>query len=130
MALYLDCTTADLSAESLFRLVVVDSDGEAYFACDNSELSWEDVWRQLIVEDADGNPALAVYGVGGTGGGGYENFTTTAGQTVFTVTDITLGAMYKVFVDGAYQSWGHTRVGNVVTFGTGFTAGHEVSIQM
>jgi hypothetical protein len=129
MALYLDCTTADLAAESLFRLVVVDSDGDAYFDCDNTELSWEDIWRQLIVVDGDGNPALAVYGVG-AGGGGYQDFTTTAGQTVFTVTDITLGAMYKVFVDGIYQSWGHTRVGNVVTFGIAFAAGHEVSIQM
>jgi len=129
MALYLDCTTADLAAESLFRLVVVDSDGDAYFDCDNTELSWEDIWRQLIVVDGDGNPALAVYGVGGAGGG-YQDFTTTAGQTIFTVTDITLGAMYKVFVDGIYQSWGHTRVGNVVTFAIAFTAGHEVSIQM
>ena len=56
-------------------------------------------------------------------------FTTTLNQTVFdTGGTLTLTANYKVFVDGLFQSSGHTRAGNVVTFGVPFGVGHEVSI--
>jgi len=128
MALYLECTDI-VDAESLFRLVVVDSDGDPYVDCDNDYLSWEDIWRQLIVVDGDGNPALAVYGVGGAGG--HMEFTTTLNQVAFDTTGtLTLNDNYKVFVDGIFQSGGHARVGNVVTFTVPFAAGHEVSIQL
>jgi len=127
MALYLECTDI-VSAESLFRLLVVDSDGEAYVDCGEYD-SWEDLFRQMIVLDADGNPALAVYGVGGAGG--HYEFTTTLNQTAFDTTGhLVLNANYKVFVDGIFQSGGHTRVGNVVTFTVPFAVGHEVSIQL
>ena len=127
MALYLTCTDI-VSAESLFRLVVVDSDGDAYITCDNDEESIEDIFRQLIVLDADGNPALAVWGVGA---GGHMEFTTTLNQVAFDTTGtLVLNANYKVFVDGIFQSGGHARVGNVVTFTVPFAVGHEVSIQL
>ena len=72
---------------------------------------------------------MSVYGVGGAGG--HMEFTTTALQTAFDTTGtLTLTAMYKVFVDGIFQSGGHARVGNVVTFTVPFAAGHEVSIQL
>ena len=124
---YVTCTLADTDAESLFRLVVVDGDGDPYFDdCTHNWDSWEDVWRQLIVEDADGNPAIAVWGVGG-----HYEFTTTLNQTQFDTTGhLVLNDNYKVFVDGVFQSWGHTRAGNVVTFGVPFAVGHEVSIHI
>ena len=125
MALYLTCTDI-VSAESLFRLVVVDSDGDAYITCDNTYDSIKDIFRNLIVLDADGNPALAVWGCGG-----HMEFTTILNQVAFDTTGtLVLNANYKVFVDGVFQSWGHTRVGNVVTFAVPFAAGHEVSIQI
>lgn len=127
---YLNCNTTDLSVEALLRAVSVDSDGDAYFDCDNTELSIEDLFRSLIVEDASGNPALSIYsGTTAAGTIQHHEFTTTAGQTVFNTTAFfNIDANYKVFVDGAFQSWGHTRVGNVVTFALAFNAGHEVSI--
>lgn len=126
---YVTCANP-LDWETLLRVVAVDSDGDLFFTCDNNELSLYDLIRLLIVEDDDGNPALAVYGCGGDGGGsGHYEFTTTAGQTVFDTTGhLTLDANYKVFVNGIFQSWGHTRVGNVVTFAVAFAAGNEVSI--
>lgn len=128
MALYITC--ADIvDAESLFRLVVVDSDGNPYVDCGEYD-SWEDIFRQIVVLDDAGNPALAVYGVG-AGGGGHMEFTTTLNQVAFDTTGtLTLTADYKVFVDGVFQSGGHARVGNVVTFTVPFAAGHEVSIQL
>jgi hypothetical protein len=126
---YVSCSDS-LDVESLIRVLAVDSDGDSYFDCNNTELSLEDLLRLLIVEDDDGNPALSVYGCGGGGGGGgHMEFTSTAGQTVFdTGGTLTLDANYKVFVDGSFQSWGHTRVGNVVTFTHSFAEGHEISI--
>lgn len=122
---YVSCTNP-LDVDTLVRLLFVDGDGDAYLECDNNELSVEDLLRMVIVEDDDGNPALAVYGVGGTTAQ-HQEFTTTAGQTAFTTT-FTLNDNYKVFVDGAFQSWGHTRAGNTVTFAAAFALGHEVSI--
>lgn len=122
---YLNCNTTDLSVEALLRAVSVDGSGDAYFDCDNLELSLEDLFRSLIVEDDSGNPALSIY----SGTTQHHEFTTTAGQTVFNTTAFfNIDANYKVFVDGVFQSWGHTRVGNVVTFALAFNAGHEVSI--
>lgn len=123
---FVNCaTTSDV--DYLIRLLLVDSDGDELITCDNNDLSLEDILKLLIVEDASGNPALAVYGVGAGGTAEHQEFTTTGGQTVFNCT-ITLDANYKVFVDGIFQSWGHARVGNVVTFTVPFNAGHEVSI--
>lgn len=125
--LYINCDNTDLSLVDLLRAVAVDGSGDLYFDCDNaSDESILDVLRGAIVEDASGNPAIAVYLSGG-GSSEHEEFTTIATQTVFNAS-ITLDANYKVFVDGIFQSWGHTRVGNVVTFGVPFAAGHEVSI--
>lgn len=123
---YITCTNNDISAEALINLVIVDSDGDPYITCDNNDLSLEDILDLLVVEDADGNPAIAVWGMGG-----HFEFTTTAGQTQFDTTgNLILNDNYKVFVDGVFQSWGHTRAGNVVTFGVPFGIGHEVSIHI
>ena len=130
--LYLNCTNAPLSAEDLLRIVCVESDCDTnWFDCDNDEHSWEDLLRLLIREDASGNPAIAVCGCSGTASTGHMEFTTTLNQVAFDTTGtLTLNSNYKVFVDGLFQSWGHTRVGNVVTFGVPFAVGHEVSIHM
>ena len=124
--LYITCLNGEAGAEALLRMVAVDSDGNLYVDCDNTETSILDLLNMLIVEDADGNPALAVYGVGGAASQ-HQEFTTTAGQTAFTTT-FALTNSYKVFVDGQFQSWGHTRAGNTVTFAAAFAVGHEVSI--
>ena len=125
---YITCLNSEAGAEALLRMVAVDSDGDLYIDCANSETSILDLLNLLIVEDATGNPALSVALTGTAGGTAeHEEFTTTAGQTIFNCA-ITLDAKYKVFVDGIFQSWGHTRVGDVVTFAIGFNAGHEVSI--
>ena len=124
---YITCLNNEAGAEALLRMVAVDSDGNLYIDCDNAETSILDLFNLLIVEDASGNPALSVSLTGG-GGGGHQEFTSTVGQTVFTTTTITLDANYKVFVDGVFQSFGHTRAGNVVTFTVPFAAGHEISI--
>jgi len=125
---YVTCTN-NLDVETLLRMLAVDSDGDLYIDCTNDELSIEDLLKLIIVEDADGNPAIAVYGCGG--GGGHYEFTTILNQTVFDTTGhLALTDGYKVFVDGIFQSAGHTRVGNVVTFAVPFAAGHEVSIQL
>lgn len=130
--LFVTCLNEEAGAEALLRMVAVDSDGNLYIDCDNHETSLLDIINMLIVEDASGNPALAVYGVGGSGGGGgHMEFTTTLNQTTFDTTGtLTLTSDYKVFVNGLFQSWGHSRVGNVVTFTVPFAVGNEVSIQL
>jgi hypothetical protein len=126
---YITCLNNEAGAEALLKMVAVDSSGNLYIDCDNEELSIADIINLLIVEDASGNPALSVALTGG--GGGHMEFTTILNQVAFDTTGtLTLTAMYKVFVDGIFQSWGHTRVGNVVTFAVPFAAGHEVSIQL
>lgn len=123
---YVTCDN-NLDVETLLRMVAVDSDGDAYITCDNDELSIEDLIKLIIVEDDDGNPAIAAFGCGG----GHYEFTTILNQTVFDTTGhLVLNDNYKVFVDGQFQSWGHTRAGNVVTFAVPFAIGHEVSIQL
>lgn len=127
---YFNCTNTDIDAESLLRYLAVDSDGNLYIDCDNDELDWESIFRQMVVEDATGNPALAIYGVGGTGGTAEHHEFTAAGlQTTFDTTPFfNIDANYKVFVDGLFQSWGHTRVGNVITFVNPFVGGEEISV--
>lgn len=61
MPLYVNCTTNDVGAEVLIRLLLVDSTGEPYPSCDNQDLSWGDLVRLLIGEDENGDPALRVY---------------------------------------------------------------------
>ena len=56
---YVTCTN-DVDIESLLRMVAVDSDGNLYIDCTNDELSIEDLIKLIVVEDADGNPAIAV----------------------------------------------------------------------
>ena len=56
---YVTCTN-DVDVESLFRLLCVDSDGDAYIDCTNDEFSIEDLIKLIVVEDTDGNPAIAV----------------------------------------------------------------------
>ena len=71
--LYLNCTNAPLSAEDLLRIVCVESDCDTnWFDCDNDEHSLEDLLRLLVREDASGNPAIAVCGCSGTGGGVFD----------------------------------------------------------
>ena len=128
---YITCLNNEAGAEALLKMVAVDSSGNLYIDCDNEELSIADIINLLIVEDASGNPALSVALTGAAGGGGHMEFTTILNQVAFDTTGtLTLTAMYKVFVDGVFQSWGHTRVGNVVTFAVPFAVGHEVSIQL
>ncbi len=130
--IYVNCLSSD-TLEDLIRVVCVTSDCETdYFNCDNAEESLMDILRLLVREDASGNPAIAICGCsGGTASVGHLEFTTTLNQVAFDTTGtLTLTAMYKVFVDGVFQSGGHSRVGNVVTFTVPFTVGHEVSIQL
>jgi len=123
---YVTCAN-NLDVETLLRMVAVDSDGNAYIDCDNDELSIEDLIKLIIVEDDDGNPAIAVF----VDSAAPMDFTTTLNQTAFDTTGtLVLNNGYKIFVDGQYQSWGHTRAGNVVTFAVPFAIGHEVSIQL
>lgn len=61
MALYVNCTTTDVDATTLVRLLLVDSDGEPFITCDNADLSDDDLVRLLIGTDESGNPALRVY---------------------------------------------------------------------
>lgn len=61
MALYVNCTTTDVDATTLVRLLLVDSEGEPFITCDNDYLSDDDLVRLLIGTDATGNPALRVY---------------------------------------------------------------------
>ena len=57
-----------------------------------------------------------------------QGFVATAGQTEFVITDVTLNSDYVVFVNGALQSFGHSRSGNTVIFSVGLDAGTEVII--
>ena len=61
MALYVNCTTTDVDATTLVRLLLVDSEGEPFITCDNDYLSDDDLIRLLIGTDESGNPALRVY---------------------------------------------------------------------
>lgn len=127
---YINCDNTDLTLTDLLRAVAVDGDGDAYFSCDNTEESLLDVLRGAIVEDASGNPAIAIYLTGGGGGTAqHHEFTAGALDTAFDTTPFfNIDANYKVFVDGMFQSWGHTRAGNVVTFTNPFVGGEEISI--
>lgn len=92
---YLSCGD-DLDVEVLLRLLAVDSSGDAYIDCTNDEFSAEDLLKMLIVEDADGNPAIAVYGT---------NLTTT---TKADLESVTSGVAYPVtfatpFADALYS---------------------------
>ena len=62
--------------------------------------------------------------------GDFQTFIATAGQTVFTVTDFNLHDKYKVFINGTLTIGGHSRSGNVVTFGAGIPLGTEVVIMI
>jgi len=57
---YITCLNNEAGAEALLRLVAVDSDGNLYIDCDNTETSIADIINLLIVEDASGNPAVSV----------------------------------------------------------------------
>ena len=55
----INCTT-DSTAEALLRLVIVDTTGEPFFTCSNSELGIVHLMYLLIGEDGDGNKAVRV----------------------------------------------------------------------
>uniref|UniRef100_A0A6M3J5D9 Uncharacterized protein n=1 Tax=viral metagenome TaxID=1070528 RepID=A0A6M3J5D9_9ZZZZ len=62
--------------------------------------------------------------------GDYQKFEASASQTTFTVTEFHLNDNYKVFVNGAYQSFGYTRSGDDVIFTAAFAGGEEVVIMI
>ena len=57
-----------------------------------------------------------------------QGFVATAGQTDFAITKFDLNSNYIVFVNGALQSFGHSKSGNTVIFSSGLTVGTEVVI--
>ena len=59
--MYINCTNSDISTNALIRTVLVDSDGEPFFDCDNNDIGMEDLVRLLIGEDESGEPALRIY---------------------------------------------------------------------
>ena len=59
---------------------------------------------------------------------GTQVFTATDGQTNFTVTNFTVNN-YIVFVNGKFQSFGHSATGNVVIFTQGMNEADEVMVQ-
>lgn len=56
----IDCGNT-LSVIDLFRLTLVDPDGNPYLTCENAWLTFEDLFRMLLNEDDFGNPAIAIY---------------------------------------------------------------------
>lgn len=57
-----------------------------------------------------------------------QGFVATAGQTDFVITEFDLNSNYIVFVNGALQTFGHSKSGNTVIFSSGLTVGTEVVI--
>ena len=64
----------------------------------------------------------------GTGLLGREQFVATANQKIFTCTSVVLTSSYTVFTDDNLRPYGHTRVGQVVTFAVGLPLGTTVNI--
>lgn len=61
--------------------------------------------------------------------GSSHQFIATAGQTEFDCSlYFTLTANYRVFVNGSYQSWGHSPSGNIVVFAAGLNLNDEVLV--
>lgn len=57
-----------------------------------------------------------------------QEFTATAGQTVFTVTDFALDDDYMIIINDAFQGVGHSRSGNVITLTNSSNDGDSVII--
>lgn len=61
--------------------------------------------------------------------GSYHLFVATAGQTDFDCsTYFTLTANYRVYVNGSYQSWGHSPSDDTVVFASGLSLNDEVLV--
>ena len=59
--MYINCTNNDISADALIKTVIVDSEGEPFFTCDNTDIGFEDLVRLLIGEDDTGEPVVRIY---------------------------------------------------------------------
>lgn len=95
--------------------------GDSYFDCDNNNKSLEQVFREMIVQDADGNP---VFKTNSSGGGGVavtyteETLTITGVSPLIATLSHTPTSQLNVYYGGQRLTIGvdFTIATNIITF--------------